>query len=138
VAAYARVEAKLAEYRWSAEHDALTGPPHRVALERRFEQDRAAGRPVAVMLLDVDGFKQVNDSWGHKAGDSLLKVLAGRLGEAYGSDKFAGGGWPVTSSCCSYRTLRTGGWLRASRRSWRSSILRPRSSGTKTAVCRSY
>jgi len=61
-----------------AMHDELTGLPNR----RRFEQDlgRAltTGRP-QVALLDLDGFKEVNDRLGHAVGDQLLVVLAGRI-----------------------------------------------------------
>jgi diguanylate cyclase (GGDEF)-like protein/PAS domain S-box-containing protein len=72
-------------------HDALTGLPNRPALERRLgvavEQARADGCSLAVLNLDIDGFKDVNDSLGHQAGDELIRVVAERLqarvGDAY-------------------------------------------------------
>jgi diguanylate cyclase (GGDEF)-like protein/PAS domain S-box-containing protein len=66
-----------------AQHDVLTGLPNRSLLQDRLGQavsraDRS-GRPVWVMLLDLDRFKYVNDSMGHKAGDVLLMTVAARL-----------------------------------------------------------
>lgn len=69
--------------RYQADHDALTGLPNRAHFTRRVAQVLTPavphGQPVAVLFLDLDGFKQVNDSWGHAAGDQLLQVVATRL-----------------------------------------------------------
>lgn len=69
------------EYR--ASHDPLTGLPNRtLAMDRLGSAIRAAkrsGRPVAVMMLDLDGFKALNDTYGHQAGDDALKQVAARL-----------------------------------------------------------
>ncbi|WP_081933610.1 bifunctional diguanylate cyclase/phosphodiesterase [Massilia sp. 9096] len=66
-----------------AQHDALTGLPNRSLLQDRLCQAVAyagrSGHPVWVMLIDLDRFKFVNDSMGHKAGDVLLMTVAARL-----------------------------------------------------------
>jgi diguanylate cyclase (GGDEF)-like protein len=66
-----------------AHHDALTGLPNRLALMDRLLQATALaqrqGRGLGLMFLDLDGFKLVNDSYGHKAGDQLLQLVAQRL-----------------------------------------------------------
>ena len=83
-------------------HDALTGLPNRSLLQDRLEQAiRAAGRDgraAAVLLIDLDGFKQVNDTLGHAHGDGVLQRVAAQLSETVrdvdtvarlGGDEFA-------------------------------------------------
>ena len=69
--------------RFLADHDPLTKLPNRDLFKRTLleamEQARIDGRQVAVLFLDLDGFKQVNDSLGHALGDLLLQHLARRL-----------------------------------------------------------
>ena len=68
---------------WLAHYDALTGLPNRALLaERALEAIRVAqqgGTPLAVIFLDLDHFKHVNDSLGHRVGDALLQQIARRL-----------------------------------------------------------
>lgn len=85
-----------------AEHDALTGLASRAVFQSRF-LDAPAGDPGiaplgALILFDVDGFKQVNDRFGHAAGDACLRVVAERLSSGFsdapmiariGGDEFA-------------------------------------------------
>ena len=59
--------------------DDLTRLPNRRALRADMEAAIMAGRPLALMLLDMDGFKDVNDTLGHSAGDNVLRLVAHRL-----------------------------------------------------------
>ncbi|WBC14193.1 bifunctional diguanylate cyclase/phosphodiesterase [Micromonospora sp. WMMA1998] len=66
--------------------DQLTSLPNRLTFIRRLRRALRAGGPVAVVLLDLDGFKQVNDRFGHAAGDRLLTTTAERMRDAVGPD----------------------------------------------------
>lgn len=62
-----------------ARHDTLTGLANRSVLLEQLEAHLAADRPAAVVFIDLDRFKPVNDLLGHEAGDELLRVVADRL-----------------------------------------------------------
>jgi diguanylate cyclase (GGDEF)-like protein len=71
-----RIEARMTHM---AHHDALTGLPNRVLLHQRLEQAVKLRQGVGVLCLDLDRFKEVNDTLGHAIGDVLLKAVAERL-----------------------------------------------------------
>ena len=84
-----------------AHHDALTGLPNRLSfneqLERLMQAAREQGQPLALLFIDLDRFKRVNDSLGHLVGDALLRTLAERITAAlrstdlvarFGGDEF--------------------------------------------------
>ncbi len=77
------LERRQEELAFMATHDALTGLPNRTLIVDRLEQmllrARHAKTAVAVLFIDVDNFKSVNDTLGHAAGDELLQAVAARL-----------------------------------------------------------
>lgn len=94
-----RLEAQL---RHQAFHDALTGLPNRAQFSEQIARSLAGlghrDAAVAILFLDLDGFKLINDSLGHAAGDTLLRIVAERLSAAarphdqiarFGGDEFA-------------------------------------------------
>ncbi len=90
-----RVQARLVH---QARHDPLTGLANRTVLTERLARRLPAGdAPVTVLYLDLDGFKQINDQYGHDAGDAVLLATARRLSAAvresdvvsrFGGDEF--------------------------------------------------
>jgi diguanylate cyclase (GGDEF)-like protein len=72
------------QLQYAAFHDALTGLPNRALLWRRFAA--AADDAYAILLIDMDGFKAVNDTLGHLAGDELLCGMAQRIRQVVGRD----------------------------------------------------
>jgi diguanylate cyclase (GGDEF)-like protein len=93
-----RVETRIAHM---AHYDPLTDLPNRVLFRERLDQELkrlVQGRQLAVLYIDIDEFKRINDSLGHPVGDELLKGVAGRLGSCVadgdivarlGGDEFA-------------------------------------------------
>jgi diguanylate cyclase len=95
------VEKRAAAANFLAYHDALTGLPNRRLLLDRLNQAIAQAsrqkKRVALVFFDVDGFKVINDKFGHTGGDKLLQAVAQRLGDClraadtacrYGGDEF--------------------------------------------------
>jgi diguanylate cyclase (GGDEF)-like protein len=105
--------------KWRAEHrivklayfDALTGLPNREQSRSRLSSALAAAKDskqvMAVLYLDLDNFKRVNDTLGHAVGDELLSVVAGRLGHSLRSND--GPGADAESSLRSNHIGRLGG-----------------------------
>jgi diguanylate cyclase len=69
--------------RYLAHHDVLTGLPNRSAFNKKLDQEietsLSTGLQLAVLCLDLDRFKEINDLFGHAAGDRMLQVVAGRI-----------------------------------------------------------
>jgi diguanylate cyclase (GGDEF)-like protein len=76
------VSQRLASEEWLfrlAHLDSLTELPNRMVLRNRIDEAVANDKPASVLLIDLDGFKDVNDTLGHSAGDMLLKMVAARI-----------------------------------------------------------
>lgn len=97
----AQFKKRLAEQKFRSLQDALTELPNRAAFDERFEleirRSQRYGKPLAIALADVDHFKQINDNYGHSAGDKTLKVIAQALKQSlretdfiarYGGEEF--------------------------------------------------
>lgn len=84
--AYLRAAARSKARLWKKAHfDTLTGLPNRDLFRQRLaeavRQARQSGTPMALLLCDMDGFKEINDTLGHDAGDQVLKEAARRIDE---------------------------------------------------------
>ena len=110
-----RIDARI---KYMAHHDALTDLPNRLLLRERLEQALKGNAPVAVLWLDLDRFKEVNDTLGHAVGDALLKAATERLQACVrerdtvarlGGDEFAiiqtGAGQPVGATTLALRIV---------------------------------
>ncbi len=89
-----KVREQASELEYRATHDFMTGLPNRALFTRRVsralgrKRAAAVGRPenVALLFLDLDDFKEVNDTLGHEAGDRVLIAVAGRVRGCLGPD----------------------------------------------------
>lgn len=93
LAARERLQALSTQLAQAARTDPVTGLANRRALEERLEQASAyANRydePLSALVIDLDEFKQINDSYGHAAGDEVLRAIAGCMNSVFrGSDVF--------------------------------------------------
>jgi len=74
--------------------DALTGLPNRRAIEERAAAEmrlsERTGRPLALLMMDLDGFKKLNDTWGHAFGDQALRVIGDALVRRSSEGNFVG------------------------------------------------
>jgi diguanylate cyclase (GGDEF)-like protein len=97
----AQLEQREQQMRHMAQHDSLTGLPNRLSMQQRLalamEFAKRNRKKLAVMMVDLDGFKRLNDSRGHRHGDHVLTQIAGRLRTSvrgsdtvarYGGDEF--------------------------------------------------
>lgn len=83
-------ESRLEEVERIASQDALTGLTNRRKLERQLELLVSQERPFSIIYIDLNGFKFINDTLGHQAGDDLLKQFAGELRTAFRSTDTVG------------------------------------------------
>ena len=81
-------ESALSKAQNKAHHDRLTGLPNRYGLDWYVEKIETEIDHMAILFLDLDGFKLINDTYGHEAGDKLLKLVAARLQTVIASDEF--------------------------------------------------
>ena len=99
---YGEMRAEAGRQAYEASHDSLTGLANRALLRERaplvLAESARSGRPCALLLLDLDHFKEINDTLGHSAGDLLLQQVAERLSDStrsgdlvvrLGGDEFA-------------------------------------------------
>jgi len=81
-----RVRAAASETEHLSLHDPLTGLPNRLCFQQRLERRLQSDGPVGVLLMDVDRFKEVNDTLGHDVGDRLLQDIGERMRKLGGDE----------------------------------------------------
>ncbi|MGI8746760.1 MAG: putative bifunctional diguanylate cyclase/phosphodiesterase, partial [Deinococcus sp.] len=77
---FSRGEAQSETLQQLAYSDLLTGLPNRLQLDRALRQAERQGAPFSLLFIDMDGFKLINDTLGHAAGDEVLREISGRFG----------------------------------------------------------
>jgi len=96
------IKQERARYKYLSQHDTLTGIPNRAffftKLKQMLRSVREENRKIAILFIDLDNFKQINDTSGHQAGDIILREVASRIQKQlkqtdtvarYGGDEFA-------------------------------------------------
>jgi PAS domain S-box-containing protein len=87
-----------------AHHDALTGLPNRMSFMERLGQQvelaKVSGKQLALLFVDLDHFKRVNDSLGHLVGDALLRTVAARISASLRAATWWRASAATSSSCC--------------------------------------
>ena len=73
------LERRAVRNEWLALNDTLTGLPNRTSFQRFLDDQVASGEPVAAVVMDIDRFKEINDTLGHEVGDAVLQEAAERL-----------------------------------------------------------
>jgi hypothetical protein len=99
------LRAYVAEISYQARHDSLTGLSNRQALHENVSaalRRLPEGEHMAVLLIDLDRFKEVNDSLGHDAGDELLQEIAEGWSTARATHRSRGSAATSSQSCRSY------------------------------------
>ena len=99
-----QLEEQEKQIRYQAEHDYLTGLPDRRAAMEHLKELAEAKQPMAVLLLDVDDFKEINDANGHSCGDAILAGIASRFDavrqtHAFYAARFGGDEFLLISRC---------------------------------------
>jgi diguanylate cyclase (GGDEF)-like protein len=84
------LEQAQAQLAVQASHDALTGLANRRSVDSHLERRSKRETPFRVIYIDLNGFKKINDTYGHQAGDVLLKQVGERLGSAFRSTDIVG------------------------------------------------
>ncbi len=110
------------ELHFQANHDALTGLWNRRAildfLDREMERSRRSQNPIGLLMLDVDHFKKINDTFGHPAGDVVLREVGARIGHTvrsydsvgrYGGEEFL----VILADCNETQTLQSAERIRS-------------------------